>query len=357
LTQPLPSEVDFSTPFGLKRAAKDALLLDGLTRLTEWHRARCPDYRRVIGNVYGNGHQPATVAEVPFLPVGLFKHSRLASVPEDAIRKTLTSSGTTGQKVSRIFVDAETARLQIRALSAIVQDFIGTKRLPFVSIDRSPGMASSASHTARTAGVLGFATFGCHHFHLLSDDLQPKWSELERYLAEHAGEGMLVFGFTYMVWQHLIVSARHAGVRLDFGPDTILIHGGGWKRLADRQVSNQLFKDELWECFGIRRVSNYYGMVEQVGSIYMECDEGYLHAPSFAEVLFRDPITLRPADEGVIQVLSLLPRSYPGHSILTEDVGISLGVDTCPCGRLGRYFCVRGRLPAAEARGCSDVAA
>jgi hypothetical protein len=59
--------------------------------------------------------------------------------------------------------------------------------------------------------------------------------------------------------------------------------------------------------------------------------------------------------EVVIQVLSCLPTSYPGHSLLTEDAGILLGVDNCPCGRLGKYFHVTGRLAQAEIRGCSDT--
>jgi hypothetical protein len=53
--------------------------------------------------------------------------------------------------------------------------------------------------------------------------------------------------------------------------------------------------------------------------------------------------------------LSLLPHSYPGHSILTEDIGKLVGVDTCPCGRKGKYFKIFGRIKNAEIRGCSDT--
>ena len=60
-------------------------------------------------------------------------------------------------------------------------------------------------------------------------------------------------------------------------------------------------------------------------------------------------------EEGIIEVLSILPRSYPGHALLTEDLGMILGQDDCPCGRLGKYFHVHGRLAQAEMRGCSDT--
>jgi hypothetical protein len=60
-------------------------------------------------------------------------------------------------------------------------------------------------------------------------------------------------------------------------------------------------------------------------------------------------------EKGIIQVVSILPGSYPGHSLLTEDEGELLGEDDCPCGRLGKYFRISGRLKNADIRGCSDT--
>lgn len=99
-------------------------------------------------------------------------------------------------------------------------------------------------------------------------------------------------------------------------------------------------------------------MAEQVGSVYVGCELGYLHCPSTADIIVRHVQTLQPAElgePGIIQVLSLLPLSYPGHSLLTEDLGRIIGVDDCRCGRRGKYFEVLGRLPKSELRGCSDT--
>ena len=60
-------------------------------------------------------------------------------------------------------------------------------------------------------------------------------------------------------------------------------------------------------------------------------------------------------EKGLVQVASVLPRSYPGHILLTEDEGRVLGEDDCPCGRKGRYFEILGRVKQAEIRGCSDT--
>ena len=58
-------------------------------------------------------------------------------------------------------------------------------------------------------------------------------------------------------------------------------------------------------------------------------------------------------ETGLIQVSSVLPRSYPGHVLLTEDEGRILGEDDCPCGRKGKYFEILGRVKRAEVRGAA----
>ena len=47
--------------------------------------------------------------------------------------------------------------------------------------------------------------------------------------------------------------------------------------------------------------------------------------------------------------------SYPGHNILTEDMGKMISNDGCKCGRKGKFFKIIGRIPKTEVRGCSDV--
>jgi hypothetical protein len=167
----------------------------------------------------------------------------------------------------------------------------------------------------------------------------------------------LIFGFTFMIWLYLFKNLLNTGRSFDLSKG-ILIHGGGWKRLAEEAVDDKTFKKSLKDVCGIHRVHNYYGMVEQVGSIFMECEYGYLHAPNFADIVIRDPFTWSPRsfkEEGVIEVVSLLPHSYPGHVLLTEDLGTIWGEDDCACGRNGKYFSVKGRIERAEIRGCSDA--
>lgn len=279
-------------------------------------------------------------------------------MPDSEIVKTLTSSGTTGQAVSRIFLDRETSVRQSRVLTAIMASFLGKKRLPMVIIDSPELIKDRSRFNARAAGILGFSVFGRNHHYCLDEKLQLDTDGLDAFLEKHRETPILAFGFTFVVWQGLYQSALQLGRRFDFGPGSTLIHGGGWKRLLDQQVDNATFKLCMRDQLGIERVFNYYGMVEQVGSIFMECEYGHLHAPVYADVIIRNPMSLEPlsvGQVGVIQVLSALPISYPGHSLLTEDMGVLHGEDDCPCGRLGRHFSVTGRMPQVEMRGCSDT--
>ncbi|MTD56333.1 LuxE/PaaK family acyltransferase [Amycolatopsis pithecellobii] len=326
-------------------------LVAELAELTAHHRARCPEYNRIL-SALGTGESFTSVADLPWLPVRLFKTHALKSIPEHEVFRVLTSSGTTGAP-SRIFLDKAAAAAQPRHLASTLQRVLGPSRLPMLVVDRKSIMRSSS---ARGAGVLGMANFGRRHVYLLDESEKPDVSALQRFLAEHGGEPFLVFGFTFLVWQHLYEVAREHRLDLSNG---ILIHSGGWKKLAEKAVDNTEFRRRFAEDTGLRRIHNYYGMVEQIGTVFLEGPSGDgLYCPEFADVVIRDPRTWaeQPVGvPGVIEVVSTLPRSYPGHVLLTEDLGVCHGIDDGDWP--GKRFSVLGRLPKAEVRGCSDSVA
>lgn len=345
-------------PYAEAPCAKAPRLLEEMNSLTAFHAKHCEPYRRILGAAFGGRTNYENLSQMPALPVRLFKELELLSVPMDRVVKTLTSSGTSGQRPSRILLDRETATAQAHALVRIVRSHLGDERLPMMILDHPDVLKDRSAFSARGAGILGFSQFGTDHVYALqSGTLVPDWGVIEGFLAKHWGKRILLFGFTFIVWQHLVRFVEASGLRLDFG-DSILIHGGGWKKLEASKVCSAEFKKRLRGSFGIRAIHNYYGMVEQAGSIYMECEEGYFHAADYSEIVVRDPRTLEelgPGKPGLIVTMSTIPRSYPGHTLLTEDLGIVQGLDGCRCGRRGTFFSVLGRLPAAELRGCSDT--
>lgn len=343
--------------YGISGPEKRDCLVAQLVELTAHHHASCPPYRQILDARGWKPHVPQSLESLPWLPVRLFKMYDLRSVPQEKVFKTLTSSGTTGQAPSRIVLDKPTASFQTTALVRIMQEFLGKARLPMLIIDHPSVIKDRASFSARGAGILGFSNFGRGHVYALNDDMTLNLDAVRAFVRQHAGMPKLVFGFTFMVWQHFLLELERLDERLDMAGG-ILFHSGGWKKLEAQAVDNNEFKRRVRSSCGALRIHNFYGMVEQVGSVFIECEHGNLHAPSFSEVIVRDPITwaaLPPGQQGVIQVLSALPRSYPGHSLLTEDLGTLLGEDDCTCGRKGRHFQVHGRMARAEVRGCSDT--
>ncbi|HTJ46703.1 MAG TPA: hypothetical protein VL463_31570 [Kofleriaceae bacterium] len=329
-------------PFGVAQADKDAALAPILDALTLHHERACPAYARVID-----------VLGAPWIPVGLFKTHTLRSVPEADVTTVLTSSGTTGQVPSRIFLDAATSARQTLALSKIMGELLGPRRLPMLIVDQKDLLKDRTAFSARGAGVLGMMNFGRAPAFVLDADMRLDVAAVEAFLAKHGGAPFLIFGFTYMVWTYFLEPLRARGLDLSNG---ILVHSGGWKKLVDQAVDNATFKRGLRDATGLARVHNFYGMVEQVGSVFVEGDDGLLHAPRFADVIVRDPRTLDevgPGTPGVLQVVSALPTSYPGHSLLTEDLGVVHAIDQGAW--KGKAFSVIGRIPRAELRGCSDT--
>ncbi len=170
---------------------------------------------------------------------------------------------------------------------------------------------------------------------------------------------MLVYGFTYVIWTELVQPLQRRGITLDM-PNVRVLHSGGWKRLQQKAVTRDAYVRAVAAVFGCSpdRVIDYYGMVENVGVVYPDCDYGNKHVPCFAEVIVRNPLTLAPAgagQRGIIQVCSVLPTSFPGFLLLTEDMADVISYDQCPCGRRGISFRFAGRVPKAELRGCGNL--
>ena len=106
-------------------------------------------------------------------------------------------------------------------------------------------------------------------------------------------------------------------------------------------------------------IFDFYGFTEQMGLIYASGGNTPKSVSSYSEIIIRDFETfcnLLKMDKKVSsKFLTPLPHSYPGISILTEDVGKIVGRGKDENNRIGTKFEVIGRAKEAETRGCGDI--
>ena len=336
---------------------KHSFFLEHILELFDQHYQNCAEFNRMMSSVNYQKKNIHSIEDLPFIPVRLFKLFELSSVSRDKIFKTMNSSGTTGQVVSKIFLDKQTSTLQTRILSRIVSSFLGSSRFPMIIIDCESTIKNRSQFSARSAGIIGFSLFATKRIFALNDDMSLNIEGITSFLEENKSKTILMFGFTFIIYQHFYSELLKISQKIDLS-NSVLIHGGGWKKLISLAIDNNTFKDGLKSICGINRIHDYYGMVEQTGTIHMECEYGFLHTSEYSDIIIRnsnDFSVCKNGQEGIIQLLSLLPISYPGQSILTEDIGTIYGEDNCKCGRKGKYFKINGRLKNAELRGCSDT--
>lgn len=344
-------------PYALLKKEKENLLLNELNELTKMHREKCAEYANFLDAIGYTSKEAHELKDIPFVPIRIFKELELKSIPDEEVFKTMMSSGTNGQKQSKIFLNKENAILQQKVLLRLLGDFIGNKRLPMLVIDSKSTIRDRRLFTTRGATIMGLDFAARKMVFALDENMNLDTVVLENFVKEYSGEKFIIFGFTFMVWQHLFGEIRKRGLKVDLS-NGYLLTAGGWKKLQNEAVSNDDFKRIGKEVCGIEHYVDHYGMAEQTGCIYAECEYGHLHASIYSDIIvrrYKDFSSCDYGEAGFIQVLSSLSRAYPGHSILTEDEGIILGEDDCPCGRKGKYIKILGRIKNAEVRGCSDT--
>lgn len=328
-----------------------------LHALGQRHCSKSPLYEKFVSFLDQAHPEAADLESIPFIPVSSFKEFELKSIPSEEIYKIVKSSGTSGQTPSKIYLDRITALNQTKVLSSTLSTNLGKSRLPMLILDSESMVKDRNSFSARGAGILGFSIFGKDVTYALNDDMKLNYSKIENFFERNPNSRIFLYGFTFIIWKHVL--EQLGGIEHYFPEKkSYLLHGGGWKKLMGESVSKQEFNHIAAMKLGASEIVNYYGMAEQTGSIFLDCSEGYLHSTPYNSIIIRDFITLKTlpqGKEGYIQTLSLLPESYPGHSLLTEDVGRIEYIDNCPCGTRGIAFSVLRRVALAEIRGCSDT--
>lgn len=343
----------------------DALFMRTLQLECIFHYENNEMYRRFCDRKGFDPHKDFSIEEIPPVSVSVFKELgfKLNSVPKEDLTLALQSSATSGVP-STIVVDKETSKRQAKAMIKVVGEFIGKERKPFLIMDIDPRSSYRKLLGARFAAVAGYLRFANKTgYFLKADDNNVSYFDVEgiqNYVKKlDPDKPVVVFGFTYILYQNVLQSIENAGVKILLPKGSKIIHIGGWKKLESQKINKELFNQRLSNCFGISPIDvvDIYGFTEQMGLNYPDCECGWKHTSSYVRVIVRDPITrevLPPGEEGLLEFVSPIPHSYPGNAVLTDDLGV-IDDDSCCVGRSGTRFKIVGRMKKAEVRGCGDI--
>ena len=354
----MKSNLDFNKlfklpPYSLGKWEKHkGIFFKYLKNLENFHKNNCSEYKKILKGY--NYKTPKNLNELMFIPVNLFKKFKLISGNRKNIESVISSSGTSANALSKIHLNRENSIKQSRVFLKLIYDLIGNNKYPMIIIDKKSD-GNKKYFDAREAAIRAFSILSKDTFYLIDDRENLREKELIDFINRYKNEKIIIFGFTFVIWKKFVKTFKKNNL-IRF-KNAVMFHGGGWKKMQDEKISNEDFKSIIKNSFNINNIINYYGMAEQTGSIYFECEYGKFHTSNFSDVIARNRDLKNCGFNkiGFLQVISSLPESYPGHSLLTEDLGIVIGEDDCKCKRKGKYFKVLGRVQDTDVKGCSDA--
>jgi hypothetical protein len=357
-------------PYGVPRETKSAALMAAVREEIAHHYANCPPYARWCRQQGFDPQAPLTsAAEVPFLPVGIFKRMFLASTPEAEVVRVLASSGTSGQVPSRIPLDQTTRNRQMKALATILTHRLGGQRRPFLILDAPPDRSSGSDHelSARVAGMRGYLMAATEQEYALRREGDRLVLDREKVRATttrwaEQGKPFCLLGYTYLLYEQVVRPLVEASACIQLPPSTFVIHFGGWKKLKQRAVTKAVLNEQTAAVFGLQPCSivDIYGFTEQLGVIYPDDPQGLKRVPTYSEVVVRNPRSFEIVPDGEVGLLEFvcpLPHSYPGVAVLLDDMGRIVSRGSDEHGACDTAFEIVGRAERAEVRGCGDTLA
>jgi len=363
----LSTEIDYTLqkgPFSLTATKKYDQLLSLCKMHVDHHKKNCDQYNNWwLSNIHKHSDKTEIISDIPFLPSSVFKHSNLISSKQKF--KKISSSGTSSQLKSNIFIDSKTSKNQTSALSKILSHFLGKKRKAFFVVDYEPNSAKfdSGEMSARFAGMSGYLMAAKKRHYLLEQDKDnnPKLSKdaYEKLIVASKEGPVVIIGYTYMLFQFLENDDLN-NLSFLLHKDSHIIHFGGWKKLASKKISKENLNTKLSNFFGIAKASilDIYGFTEQLGTIYVSSGDDGCRVTDYTHVIVRDTKTLQEVpdgEKGFLQFISCISESYPGFSILNDDIGYISKRYIDNEGKEVLEFKVTERLKQAEARGCGDT--
>ena len=354
-------------PFLRDRAEADTLFRAAVLESFNYHFQNCAAFANYCKNREIHDLNPNfPLGELPYIPAQAFKKfgRDLLLTPFSDKRSFVMNSSATSGVPSSIVVSRENAKRQAVAMAKVVSAFLGKVKRPFIIFDLDPSENKQTELGARYGATVGYMSMASESYFVLKKDeygtIVLDFDKLHNAIEKlnKIDVAPVIFGFTYVIFETLAKLNNDKNLA-NFKIGNIL-HIGGWKKLEAQKITRNLFNEMVAGKFGLNAsdVIDAYGFTEQMGINHFSIGAGAKICPNFARVLVRDPVSLEVlpvGEEGLLQFISPLPLSYPGISVLTDDMGFITSDFGETFGYTGTLFNVTGRAKNAEVRGCGDI--
>lgn len=277
------------------------------------------------------GHpEPATVSEIPFMPISFFKTREIRS-ERQPVETIFMSSGTTGTVRSSHFV--ESTAMYERAFTEIYRQQMGNPEeqviLALLPNYIEQGNSSLVFMVDALIRLTGNPMSG---FYL--DNLEELVQAYNQALI--SGKEIVIFGVSYALLDLAELKPNLSQARI--------IETGGMKGRR-KELSKEELHEILKTAFQVPFISSEYGMTELLSQAYSD-KQGLFDLPPWMNILIRDvndPFHyLEDGKTGGVNVIDLA-NLYSCAFIATQDLGKKTA------GQLR----LMGRFDHADVRGCN----
>jgi len=293
--------------------------------------ANNPVYQSYITSLSVTINNITDIAQIPFLPVSLFKSYEIKTTPFDP-ETIFVSSGTSGMNSSRHFV--KDISLYQESFTQCFERFYGLPSsycvlglLPSYLERNNSSLVYMVNRLMKLSG---------HPFNgFFLEDYEKLYSTLLE-LEKHK-QKTLLFGVTFAL---LDFAERHP-LPLQ---NTIVIETGGMKGRRGEMIRQEL-QQTLSKAFQVPDIHSEYGMTELLSQAWSK-KEGIFYTAPWMQVLVReeeDPFFVKTKGRGIINVIDLA-NIYSCSFIATDDIGNVYD---------DGGFEVMGRMDNSDTRGCS----
>lgn len=289
-------------------------------------------YRSFCDLLYVHPSDIRSVAEIPFLPIELFKSHKIVTntLETDLI---FTSSGTTGKTTSKHYITDKS--IYEKSFRKGFNHFFGNiEEYTILALLPSYLERDDSSLIYMVNDLIRLSNKPKSGFYLENLD---ELADILR-LLDGQGEKVLLIGVSYAL---LDLIEKHS---FDL-KNTIIMETGGMKGRRKELIRSELHT-LLSMGFGVRNIHSEYGMTELLSQAYSKRN-GLFECPPWMKILIRDPedpLTIFNTEKsGGINVIDLANINSCSF-IATQDLG-KIHADGS--------FEILGRFDSSDIRGCN----